>query len=172
MLIGIGRINGPHGLRGQVRVEATTDFPERYRTTRKVFVAPATGEGDAWETEVQSAAPGPRGQWLIALAGVTTRDGAERLKGCYLMVPEEELANLPAGSHYVFRLIGLAAVTEDGREVGTVVDVLSRPANDVFVIRPAQGREYLVAATRDSIASVSPETGRVVLRSHPAETGE
>ena len=76
MLLEVGRVTKPHGLRGEVVVELISDRAER--------MAPGsvlqTGAGPL---TVVSAVP-RGGRWVVTFAGVADRDGAEALRGVVL----------------------------------------------------------------------------------------
>ena len=206
MLITIGQAGAPHGVKGEFRLHPVTDFPERFTRTREVYLvldgrtrAGGGAAGDADETarkyrvhEARPAGGGPAagagaagGPWIMSLEGVTTREEAAALRGALLKVPQEELTPLPEGRFYLFQVVGLNAVTEDGRPVGTVVDVLKYQANDVYVVRPeaagsgtdggtggtggGKQADYLVPAIHQAVAEIDVKGGRLVLRRHPAE---
>ena len=75
---------------------------------------------------------------------------------------EEDLAPLGEDEYYDYQLIGLTAVTEQDRKVGTVVDVMHTKASDILVIGGA--REVLVPMTGAHIVSISREDGLVRVR--------
>jgi ribosomal 30S subunit maturation factor RimM len=52
--------------------------------------------------------------------------------------------------------------TSSGRQLGTIAEVLERPANDVWVSREGTV-EHLIPATKDAVVEVSVESGRVVV---------
>lgn len=202
MLITVGEIGAPHGVKGEFRVHPVTDFPDRFARTRELYVVPPgpAREGDdaaARKYLVRGARPtgggpgkgaggGGSGPWIMCLDGVTDRDEAAALRGALLKVPEEQLTPLPDGHYYLFQIIGLRAVTADGRPVGNVVDVLKYQANDVYVVRPAAGGEaggsarnrgkrpadYLVPAIHEAVAEIDVQGRRLVLWRHPAEVEE
>ena len=79
----------------------------------------------------------------LKLKGIDTMDGAERLAGCPVFVPEAALPALAPGAYYLHQLVGCRVVAVDGRELGAVKDVWSIPGNDQLVVDRA-GREVLV----------------------------
>jgi 16S rRNA processing protein RimM len=70
---------------------------------------------------------------LLKLEGVDTRDAAEQLRGVDIVIDESELRDLGPDRYYVFEIVGLRVVTEDGREQGIITEVLQGGANDVYV---------------------------------------
>jgi 16S rRNA processing protein RimM len=79
-----------------------------------------------------------------------------------LFVREEDLAPLGEDEYYDYQLIGLTAVTEQDRKVGTVVDVMHTKAGDILVIGGAT--EVLVPMTGAHIVNVSMEDRLVRVR--------
>jgi 16S rRNA processing protein RimM len=103
---------------------------------------------------------------LIKFKDIDTPEAAARLHSAYMQVPLEETAPLPDGQFYVFDLIGSQVVTEDGRDIGRVRDILPMPANDVIVIDSPQG-EVLIPIIEDVVIDIDAGDQRVVIRPMP-----
>ena len=84
------------------------------------------------------------------------------LGGVWLRVSRDAFRPLPEGRFYVFQIIGLKVETESGEPVGRVVDVLSLPANDVYVV-DREGEEVLLPAAQE-LMRVDLNAGRIVVR--------
>src|SRR3990172_2135251 len=146
----LGRVLRPHGVRGELRVEVLTAYPERIGPGTVVYAGtdPANAAGAA-EYEVVSARS--HLQYLILrVAGVEDREGADLLRERYLMVPLEEAVPLEEDEFYLFQVIGLAVSTVEHESLGRVVDVLETGANDVYVVQGPRG-EILLPAIDDCI---------------------
>jgi len=116
----VGRIARPHGLRGQVVVNAETDFiEERFAAGATVWVRSDRGE----EKLTVASARVQSGRPVIAFDGFSTIDDVERLAGLELRVPEETLQPLERGTYYQHQLVGCAVETTGGERVGTVTRV-------------------------------------------------
>lgn len=134
----------PHGLRGEVAVDAITNRPEAR------FAAGVVLESDRGPMEVVSARP-HQGRWLVTFAGVGDRNGAEALRGTVLRAePMDE-----DGALWAHELIGAEVIGQDGRRYGTVEAVEANPASDLLVL----DGERLVPL----VFVVSQEQGRVVI---------
>ena len=84
----IGRIIKPHGIRGDLRVEIITDFPERFLHMKEVHAAPPGGGAVRLFRVIKARF---HKTWiLLTLEGVATRDEAEALRGWELKVPEAD----------------------------------------------------------------------------------
>lgn len=117
----VGVVRGPHGLKGEVKVEPLTDrVAERFRvgSTLLSAIGPVTVSG-------------VRGSLIVAFEGITDRDAADRLRG-ELTVTREEARK--GDGHLWADLIGKRVVTPDGTELGTVTDVLRAGGADVLVV--------------------------------------
>ena len=145
---------GAFGIEGAVKVQSLTDFPERFAPASELFL-------DGLKRHVEWSRHQPTGL-VVKLSGVDSRSLAQAQRGRYLEVPESDLRQLPEGRWYHHQLVGMAVTTEDGRHLGTLVDVVSRPANDVWVAR-AEDVEHLIPATENAVLEVNLEAGTITV---------
>ena len=151
----VGRITSPFGIRGEVRAMLDTEFPERL-VGRPVYLGPEHRRIEVEQVRLH------RREGLLKIAGVDTPEAADALRGQDLFVATADAAPLPEGRYYHHQIIGLQVVTVDGRPFGEVRDVLSRPANDVYVVEH-EGREALIPAIADVVKQIDIENGRMVI---------
>jgi 16S rRNA processing protein RimM len=167
MLLAVGRVGRAHGVRGEVSVELRTDDPDaRFAPGASLITEP----GDVGPLTVESARP-HGGRLLVRFAGIGDRAAAEALRGALLLV--DSAAIPPTGDPDEFHdheLVGLAAVTIDGAEVGEVVDV-EHPGQDLLVLRRTGGGEALVPFVRAIVVDVDLAAGRVVIDPPPGLLG-
>lgn len=156
-LIAIGKIVAPHGVRGELRVAVLTEFPERFFKMKTVMVE---GKGAMTITGVRAH----QDMILLTLSDVNDRDAAIALRGRLLQVTRDELTVLPENKFYVFDLVGLSVFDEAGTRLGELVEVLQPGANDVYVIRQANGGELLLPALRSVVLSVDVAGRRMVVK--------
>jgi 16S rRNA processing protein RimM len=150
----IGQIVGAHGLKGELKVRLETDFPNRFKAGRAVTV------GDSLYT-VRRARVTDAGA-IVLLSDVDDRDAADALRGQWIAVPEDDLPPLPKGEFYHHQLIGLSAITPAGEPLGPLTDILTTRANDVYVVKTANGDMY-VPAIEDVVLSIDVENGAIVI---------
>lgn len=143
--VAIGRIIGPRGQRGELDVEPLTDFPERFEAGRSVYLRGrhCTIEAGHWH----------RGVVVLKLTGIDSAEQAQAFAGAYLELPESELRPLAPDTYYEFQLIGLPVLTEDGRLLGKITEILRTGSADVYVVRD-DGNELLLPAIEDVIKQV------------------
>ena len=156
----VGRVTRAHGVKGEVAVLVLTEVPERFDPGRVVYLE------DGRALRVTAARP-HRGRLLVAFDGVRDRDAAEALVRRDLVVPGSASPPLPEGSYWDHELIGSEVVTESGRSLGQVRDVIHTPANDVWSAVDADGVETLVPAIVDVVTSVDVAVRRVTVREVP-----
>ena len=153
-MIRIGQVTGAYGLDGAVKVYPLTDFEDR-------FNAGATLMLEGAEREIEWCRPGHPGL-VVKFRGIDNRTFADLFRGHYLEVSEADARPLAEGRFYHHQVVGLTVLTETGRELGKIAEVLERPANDVWVSRKG-AIEHLIPATRDAVVKVDIEGGRVVV---------
>ncbi|NOX61314.1 MAG: 16S rRNA processing protein RimM [Chloroflexi bacterium] len=154
--IAVGRIVGPHGVRGEMRVEVYTDFPERFEPGAELWV-----EGESRSSQVVSARPHKQ-FLLVKLDRFSTRTDVEPLRNRHLLIPRERAASLPEGEYYSDELEGLRVITTQGRELGVIQEVLWTGANEVYVVMGEFG-EILIPAIADVVKEVDIELGRMLV---------
>ena len=118
-MLEVGRVVKPHGLKGEVVVELTT--------TRTDRLAVGTRFEDL---EIVRSQPFQH-RWIVAFDGVTTREGADALRGRVLRA--EPIDDDP-DALWVHELIGASVVDTDGAALGTVTAVEANPASDLLVL--------------------------------------
>ncbi len=150
----VGLIVAPHGVRGTLKVKA----PGSGRHLRKEVEPFVGGE----RRQILVARETPKG-FLVDLEGVTSREGAARLRGLELLLDREELDAPEEGEFYVGDLLGLDAYDAEGKNIGSVVDVLETPAHEVLVLRDESATEHYVPFTVEHVPTVDPQGGRVMV---------
>jgi 16S rRNA processing protein RimM len=143
LLLEVGRIIKPHGIRGEVIVDLVTNRPER-------VAAGSVLSSDAGDLEVLRSTP-HQNRWIVAFAGIDDRNRAEELRGTVLRAEpiegEDDIL-------WVHELVGAVVYDVNGLFYGRVAEVEANPASDLLVL--PQGLVPLTFV-------VSQEPGRVVI---------
>lgn len=163
-MLQVGAILDTHGLRGEVKVFPTTDDPSRYDDLEEVELL--TKEGKYLHLEVERVRYF-KNLVIVKFKHYDNINDIEQYKKCNLYVTRENAVELEEDEYFVADLIGLTAKTDEGEELGTLSDVLTTGANDVYVIKCADGEELLVPAIHDCVQEVNVEEGYVVLHLLP-----
>ncbi|MFZ5920197.1 MAG: ribosome maturation factor RimM [Chloroflexota bacterium] len=157
----VGRLRRPHGLRGEILMEVLTDFPERLKRGKQVFI------GDDYTPHTISACRRHNDGLLLTFEGCTDRDEAAKLRNQDVFVPTGSLPALSEGEYYHHQLVGLSVVTDTGRSLGALVEVIETGANDVYAVRDENGREVLLPAIPQVVLDVDLDSA--TMRVHPLE---
>jgi 16S rRNA processing protein RimM len=161
----VARIGAAHGTTGEVRLWPFTADPRAVASYGEL----STADGRA--IEIASLRPG-KGFLIARIAGVTDRNGAERLRNVDLFIPRERLPPPAADEYYHADLIGLAAQNRDGQPLGTVIAVHNFGAGDLLEVAPARGETLLLPFTTAVAPDIDIAGGRIVIDPPPETEGD
>lgn len=151
----IGRVVGAFGVRGEMKVQSFSAFPDRFKNLKEVYV------GDQYRRHEVIGSRFHKYE-LLRLSGIDTPEQVNALRGSDLWIPRSEAMALPEGEYYADDIIGLTVETTQGQVIGQVTDLLETPANDVYVVRGQHG-EVLVPAIRDVVRELDVVGGRIIV---------
>lgn len=159
-LILVGRVAGPFGVRGELRLTTYTEEPVallRFRDLKREDGSPAL--------TLTGGRAARAGELIVRAAEAPDRDAAEALKGVRLYVGREALPPTDdEDDFYLADLIGLAAETPDGAPLGRIKAVLNHGAGDILEVDPGDGRPTgLHPFTREVVPQVRIADGVVVI---------
>lgn len=157
----VGKIVNTHGVKGEVRIVSTTDFAdERYEKGNKLYIFK---EKQSEPVEVTVASHRRHKNFdLLTFEGYENVNDVEQYKNCEVKIPEEQLTDLEDGEFYFHEIIGCTVKTEDGVEVGTVKEILTPGANDVWVVKKG-GKEVLIPYIDDVVQSIDIDEKEIVI---------
>jgi 16S rRNA processing protein RimM len=136
--LAVGKLRRPHGVGGDILMEVLTDFPERLKPGKTLYL------GDA-HTPVELTSVRPHQNLLIIhLAGYSTPEMVSELTNLAVFVHMDEIPPLPEGEYYHHQLIGMQVVDEQGDVLSTIQEILETGANDVLITRSPAGKEILI----------------------------
>ncbi len=147
-----GRIVNTHGVAGEVKIEVWLDSPEFMKRFKRLFL-------NGRELKVE-AAKVHKSFLLAKLAGVDDVSAAMALKDKVVSIARED-ARLPKGAYFLQDILGARVVDEEGNEVGTLVEVLERPASNIYVVRGET--EHLIPAVPAFILNTDAENGIITV---------
>ena len=156
--VAVGEINSPWGIKGHVKVTPLTSNPERLQPKQQVFV----GDLALTITDAKIVGKIP----VVQFSSFTTRNSVESLKGSLIEILEKDLPKLPENIFYIHDIVGLTVFTDDDEVVGEIIEVLQTGANDVYVIRPTNGKDVLIPAVESVIVAIKIEDESLIIRSN------
>lgn len=151
----VGFIRRPHGIRGELIMDIHTDFPDRLRAGAKVFL----GE-ERQPAKLASARPHGT-SLLVSFRGTDSPEMAGRWRNTWVYVTAADRPPLPDGKVYQYQIIGLRVVTDEGRELGLLTEIIETGANNVYVVKAEDGKEILLPAIPDVILGIDLPNGEV-----------
>ncbi|MFI7242482.1 ribosome maturation factor RimM [Streptomyces qinglanensis] len=169
MQLVVARIGRAHGIKGEVTVEVRTDEPEL-----------RLGPGAVLATEPAAAGPLTvaagrvhSGRLLLRFEGVGDRTAAEALRNT-LLVAEVDPDETPEDPEefYDHQMLDLEVVTVDGAVVGRIESVAHLPAQDLLVVRRADGGEALIPFVAEIVPEIDLEAQRALVDPPPGLLGE
>lgn len=159
----IGRIVKSRGLTGEIKVLLTTDFPERLKHRKRLFIG--NNEAEIVEFKVKSISLAGKFAFY-RFAEVSSTEDAEKLIGKNLYISELELPKLKGDIAYLHELIGLKVLSEQHDEIGILNDVFKMPASDVYEVKLKSGKKILIPAVEEFIEEVHLTKGFVKIKRH------
>ena len=147
-----GQIVNTHGIKGEVKIVPWCDTPAFLCDFDVLYL-------DGTPVRVEQSRP-HKANVIAKLAGVDDVNAAMRLKNKVVSIDRSQV-ELPEGRHFIADLIGLEVRDADsGTVLGTVADVLTPPANEVYVVK-GRGREYMIPAVDEFLAETNIEGGYI-----------
>ncbi len=154
----VGKIRRPHGVRGEMVMEVETDFPERLKSGVVLYV------GEEHRPLTLTGCRANDTTLLVSFRGYSSPEAAGELRNQLVFVRADDRPPLPEGEYYHHQLIGMRVEDESGEFLGELVQILETGANDVYLIRPRQGPEFLIPAIQSVVLEISVENR--VMRIH------
>jgi 16S rRNA processing protein RimM len=146
----------PWGVRGELKLEVLTSFPEKLGRLSHVYLGSKAVPHDVAHFHWHS------GELLLLLADVRDRNAAEALRGQLVQIAREDAMPLEEGQFYEHQIIGLSVVTTEGEPLGQVVQVLVTGANDVYVVQGPRG-EVLLPARVEVVREIDLDAGTMTV---------
>jgi 16S rRNA processing protein RimM len=157
----VGKIRHPHGVHGEVLVEAYSDIPNMMTPGNVIYI------GEKYKKmTITSQRYHSRGL-LIGFKGIGTREEAGYFRNMFLSMASSDIPDLPIGAYYSRDLLDLEVIDEKGRILGKLAEILATGANDVYVVKDATGHELLLPAISDVVKEVDLSAGTMKVKLLP-----
>ena len=149
--IEVGQIVGVHGIAGEVKIQHWCDDADVFLNLKQVWFY---GAWHRLQTPRQH-----KNIILCRLEGVSDRNAAEALRLCVLEAERGQLPPLPEGRYYICDLIGLNVITDEGRNLGRLSDVLETGSNQVYEVTSPEKKKYYLPAIESVILNTDLQAG-------------
>ena len=162
-MLRVGRITGAHGLKGALRFRPDNPDSNTVEQIAHVFLENA---GHSREFKITSVIRLNPTTQRITLEGVADPNVAEALKGAVVMVAAEDMPAAKSGEFYYYEAIGCEVFLTDGSRIGTIEEIFSNGAHDVWVVRDGE-HEVLVPVISDVVKAMDLAARRVTIEAVP-----
>lgn len=159
----VGVISSTHGIAGEVKVFPTTDDNQRFKKLKQVFLD--TGK-EYLELEIERVRFFKQ-MVIVKFKGYDNINDIEKYKGKDLLVSRENAVSLEENEYFIYDIIDAEVVTEDGKALGVLKEVLTTGANDVYVVKLADGKELLLPVIEDCVKEIDTEHKKVTVHLMP-----
>ncbi|MGH7864461.1 MAG: ribosome maturation factor RimM [Candidatus Binataceae bacterium] len=146
----IGRIAGPHGLKGALRLRLDNPDSDTLRAGSRVQIK---SDGVVRERRLASFERVAGNLARITIDGVADRGASDALSGAVVSVAMTCLPAKSAGEFYYFETLGCDVNVDGGARLGSIAGVFNTGANDVWVVRDGD-REVLIPVIADVVKSI------------------
>ena len=155
----LAALTGAHGVTGEVRLKLFGEGVAALKRHKSFNDGALT---------LKSVRDDNKGGAIARFAEIADRTAAEALRGTLLSVPRSALPPLDEGEYYHADLIGLAAMSDTGEPLGTVVAVENFGAGDILEIERPTGKRFMVPMTEAAVPDWNDE--RVIVSADFAES--
>ena len=156
----LGQIVSTHGVRGEMRVHPWCDSPAFAKHFKTLYF----GKNGEDPIKVVSARE-HKNMILLTLQDVDSVEAALSLKNKMLYFRRADV-RLPDNTWFIEELLECAVYDADvpDKRYGTLTDVMSTGANDVWTVTDEAGREYLLPVIPDVVIKTDVAEGRILIR--------
>lgn len=158
-LLRVGVITQTHGIRGEVKVFPTTDDPMRFKKLKACVIQL---KRETVQLEVQSVKFFKQ-YVILKFKGYDNINDIEQFVKKDLMVTRDNAVKCEPGEYFICDLIGLKVVTDDGKELGTLTEVLETGANNVYEVTTTDGKQVLIPVIDECILAHDMEAKTVTV---------
>lgn len=162
-MLRVGVVFTTHGVKGEVKVFPTTDDAARFKRLKKAYLdigkelLPVTIEGVKFFKQMV----------IVKFREIGTMDQAALYRNRDILIERKDAVPLAKDEFFICDLIGLKVITDTGKELGILSDVLQTGANDVFEISLSDGETVLLPYIDDCVKEISLEEGSVLVHLLP-----
>jgi len=158
VFLAVGKLRRPHGVDGEISMEIITDFPDRIRAGKTLFV------GETHDPLKVESVRSMDQALLVSFNDITDPDAVGRYRNQYVYIQAENVPPLPEGMYYHHQLKNMTVVDPDGQQLGTLTDILETGANDVYVVTSPEGSELLLPVIEGVILEINPEKREILAK--------
>ena len=158
-LLEIGQIVNSYGIKGFLKVVPFTDDVHRYDDLATIYIEKNKRLKEMEIEEVKYH----KNLVLLKLKGIDDINDTLEFKNCYIKIDRKDAVELPEDTYFIVDLIDMDVTTDEGENLGKIVDVFPTGSNDVYVVKDELGKQVLLPAIGDVIKSVDVKNKKMVV---------
>ncbi len=161
----VGRILGPHGLAGEVKLKSFTHDPAAIASYGPLHARNQKGgpKGEVGLRLTITRAKPAKDHLIVRFAEIADRTAAEAVKGLDLHIARDQLPPAAAGEFYLTDLAGLDVRDGEGRSIGRVHAVADFGGGPILVITQTDGSEMMLPFADDFVREVNLASGFIAV---------
>ena len=164
--LAVGKLRHAHGVHGEMFMQVITDFPDRLQPGAILYLGL---EGKQLHMTKRRQ---HRDGLLLTFEGYTTPEEVNQFRNQVVFVKSVDLPPLADGEYYHHQLIGLQVITDAGKSIGIVTEILETGASDILVIRPETGPDVLIPIVDAFIHRIDLTKGEIIVHLIPGMLAE
>ena len=153
----VGKIINTHGVRGEVRVYPYTHDIKRFSYLYYVYIGEEKIKVELDKVRYH------KGAIIIKFLDYDNINQVLPFKGEYIYVDEENKIVLPDNYYFIQDLMGCEVVDMAGNKIGYVDDILQYSANDIYLVKGKNNKEYLIPAVGEFVKDINIRDKRIVI---------
>lgn len=154
----VGKITNTHGIKGELKIFPLTDNIERFDDLKNAYIG---------ENKINVSLERVRYHKNLAIIKLNEYNDINevlKFKDEYIYVDDEEKVTLPKDHFFIYDLVDSQVFDMESNLIGTLVDVLKGPSNDVYVVKNMdKNKEYLIPAVKQFIIKVNILDKKIVI---------
>ena len=159
----LGKIVTTRGLKGEIKIYPHTDKRDRFKDLEYFFI----GNDREKKYLVERAVTASNNSIVVKLKGYDTIESVQALIGKFIFVDRDKSYQLDEDEFFIADMIGMDVETIEGQKIGKLVDVLQYAANDVYVVKGEDSKEYLIPATYEIVPDIDTKNRLMKIRPIP-----
>lgn len=154
----VGKIINTHGIKGEVKILATTDFvSQRFVPGKNLYIE---RQCDLLKVKIKTVRRFKQ-FYLLSFFEYSDLTAVEKFKNARLLIAETQQAPLEAGNFYYHQIVGLKVVDQKQGVIGQIKEIMSLGANDVWVVHRTAKSDLLLPAIKNVIRKIDLENQRI-----------
>lgn len=155
----VGVVTSVHGIKGEVKVFPTTDDSRRFKKLKQVYLD--TGK-EMFPLEIEGVKFFKQ-MVIVKFKGYENPDDVMKFRQKELWIDRKDAVRLSKDEYFIADLIDMEVCDEEGKLIGTLKDVISTGANDVYAVETPEGKEVLFPAIKQCVLDVDTEVRKMTV---------